>query len=206
MLRVLFRLFLVIAVIVGIMAVIGSFLPHDYRVEARCVIDAKNSEVFPYINDLSRWPEWTNWSPKQNPHLKVELGKITAGEGASQTWSDPRGTGKLWIREVVNGQTVFYEYEFGNFPRSRNRVEIFPSNDGIEVIWISTGTLPSGPFYGFFRSFFCEGLRREYDSCLKRLKTLAEKEEPTPEKPVDVEDAVSDPKIDFEPVSIILRT
>jgi len=179
MLRLLFRLLLVIAAIVGIFAVIGSLLPHDYRVEARCTINAKGSVVFPWVNDLGRWPEWTNWSPKLNPHLKVELGPVTQGEGASQTWSDPRGSGKLWIRESVPDRFVVYEYEFGNFPRSTNSVELVPQNEGVEVVWISAGKLPPGPFYGFFRAIFRVGLQREYDSCLLRLKELAEAPEPS---------------------------
>jgi hypothetical protein len=43
------------------------------------------------------------------------------------------------------------------------------------VTWSSKGRLPGGPFYGFFRGIFCEGMRREYDSNLQRLEELVTK-------------------------------
>jgi len=44
-----------------------------------------------------------------------------------------------------------------------------------KVVWSSSGTLPGGPFYGFFSPFFATGMQHQYDGSLVRLKELVEK-------------------------------
>ncbi len=72
---------------------IGLALPGTWSAEASIEIEAAPTEVFPYLNDLSRWDTWTNWGD-----IESELSDPPTGVGASRGWGDPNfGTGSVTI-------------------------------------------------------------------------------------------------------------
>ena len=50
------------------------------------------------------------------------------------------------------------------------------STNSTNVVWTSVGTLPSGPFYGWFGITFSDSLAVEYKKALERLKRVCEQE------------------------------
>lgn len=175
---------MLIAVVLGIVAVIGSLLPRDYDFESVAVIDASAESVFEQVNTMKAWGDWSQWSPKQLDSLEVEYSGVAAGVGAAQAWTDPRGDGKLWIIESVPNRSVAYKLEFAGFPEMDSSIKLSPmssENDDstpgaqTKVVWSSSGTLPGGPFYGFFSPFFATGMKHQYDASLGRLKQLVER-------------------------------
>ncbi len=179
---------MLIAVIVGIVAIIGSLLPRSYDFESVAVIDAAPESVFEKVNTMKSWQEWSQWSPQQVEDLRVEYSGTPAGVGAAQAWTDPRGNGKLWIVESIPNLKVAYRLEFAGFPEMTSSIELLPIDDEpgepkkTKVVWSSQGTLPSGPFYGFFSPFFASGMKHQYDASLARLKELVQLEKPDEEQ------------------------
>ena len=171
---------MLVAVLVGIVAVIGSLLPRSYDFEATATIDAPAASVFEQVNTIKAWQNWSQWSPQQVPGLEVEYSGTEAGVGAAQKWTEPRGDGKLWITESVPDQKVSYQLEFAGFPEMTSSIDLSPVGDDssedpkTRVEWSSRGSLPGGPFYGFFSPFFATGMKNEYDTSLERLKGLVE--------------------------------
>ena len=51
-----------------------------------------------------------------------------------------------------------------------------PDGNSTNVVWTSVGTLPSGPFYGWFGITFGDSLAVEYKKALDRLKRVCEQE------------------------------
>ena len=132
--------------------------------------------VFALINELQQWESWSPWSPERIEALKVTYGTPNAGKGASQSWTEPRGSGKLWITETEPGLRVAYEMKFGDFPEMSSEFNIEAIDDShCKVIWTSAGKLPGGPFYGYLSFIFESGMQYEYDQGLSRLKEVAEK-------------------------------
>ena len=188
---------MLIAVIAGIIAVIGSLLPRSYDFESVAVIDAAPAFVFEKVNTMKDWQEWSQWSPRQVEGLRVEHSGTAEGVGAAQKWTDPRGDGKLWIVESIPNQKVAYRLEFGSFPEMASSIDLTPMADEAgegqktKVVWSSEGNLPGGPFYGFFSPFFATGMKHEYDASLGRLKQLVEKRESRNAVPNELEDSAS---------------
>ena len=171
----LIRIFLAVAVIIGIVAFIGSMLPRDFDFETTANINAPPQMVFPYFNDLENWDDWSMWSPDRIEGLEIQLSGETEGVEAVQTWTEARGKGKMWIIKSVPDSMVEYKSEFLNFPTMDSKLELAPSGMGATTVtWSSKGKLPSGPFYGYFGSLFSEGMKSEYDQALARLKELVE--------------------------------
>ena len=171
---------MLVAVIIGIIAVIGSLLPRSYDFESTTVIAAPAADVFEQVNTIKAWHDWSQWSPQQVEGLEVEYSGTESGVGAAQKWTDPRGDGKLWITESVPNQKVAYQLEFAGFPEMTSSIDLSPIADdsgegkSTKVVWSSRGVLPGGPFYGFFSPFFATGMKHEYDASLERLKALVE--------------------------------
>ena len=73
-----------IATMLVALLLIGFVLPGTWSAEASIQIEAAPTEVFPFLNDLSRWDTWTNWGD-----IESELSDPPRSAGASRNWDDP---------------------------------------------------------------------------------------------------------------------
>ena len=177
MLKYFFRLLLLIGVVVGIIAVIGSLLPRDYDFESRVTIVAPPDVIYDKIDNLQNWQQWSKqFNPVGIEGLEIRYSGEDSGVGAVQTWFDPRGNGKLWITATVPYQSIDYQATFGDFPEMESRFEFLPQGASTQVTWSSSGSLPGGPFYGFFGAFFPTQMKHEYNRSLEELKRVVENE------------------------------
>ena len=187
MLKYFFRLLLLIACVIGFFALIGSLLPRSYDFERSIVINVPAEEIFPLLNSPQRWPEWSRqWGGElaEQLDLDIQYNGESAGVGAAQTWSDPRGSGKLWITESTPNQLVEFEVLLANFPPMTSQWALHPNSEtATRVTWHSQGSLPSGPFYGYFGGFFSTQMGYEYENSLAKLKSVLEKQ---PEQQTEV--------------------
>ena len=174
MINLLLRILAALAVFIAIVMLIGTLIPRGFVTTSSVLIDAPPEKIFPYINRIRLWSEWTSWNPHDITSLKVEYSGSEEGEGAVQTWTEPRGKGKLWITESVENQSVNFTSSFANFPDMESSLMLVPESDKTRVKWISTGSLPAGPFYGWFGLTFADSLQVEYKTSLERLKRLVE--------------------------------
>ena len=172
---ILIRLLIVIGVFIAILYGVGLLLPRSYSIAVSAEIAAPASQVFPEINQLSNWKNWSPWGEQAG--LNIEYGGAQAGVGSVQTWSDPRGNGKLWITESVPNELVKYRMYSGGFPEMESSIQLKPAESDPSktiVTWASEGSLPSGPFYGYFSMLFEPGMQAEYDRGLGKLKSFIE--------------------------------
>ena len=170
-----FRLLLLVACVIGFFAIIGSLLPRSYSFTSEIEINADQTEIFPQINSLRNWTNWSRqWNPAEIENLEIQYNGEPAGVGAAQSWTDVRGTGKLWITRSLPDSSITYEMTFDNFPKMVSQIELLPGASSTNVRWTSEGRLPGGPFYGYFGSFFSSQMKSEYDKSLEKLKTFVE--------------------------------
>lgn len=172
-----FRLVLLLGAVIGFFAIIGSLIPRSYSFTSEIDINAERSEVFPQINSLPNWSNWSKqWNPAEIENLEIEYNGEPTGVGAAQSWTDIRGTGKLWITESTLDQSITYEMIFDKFPKMTSQIELLPGDSSTHIRWHSEGRLPGGPFYGYFGSFFSTQMKSEYDRSLEKLKVFVEQE------------------------------
>jgi len=100
--KILLGLALVLALLV-----LGAFLlPDHYQISRRVVTSASLEKVQPLLEDLSRWPAWSPWE-KADTTIVTTLGPVTAGVGASQSWIDHTGGGRLELIVVQPGRVEY---------------------------------------------------------------------------------------------------
>ncbi|MBC8000955.1 MAG: hypothetical protein H7X97_00080, partial [Opitutaceae bacterium] len=71
-----------LVLLVIILAVVGLFLPGTYHVERSVTITASSSDIYPYLNSLKKWPEWTAWTVAKFPDMKISFEGPESGAGA----------------------------------------------------------------------------------------------------------------------------
>lgn len=163
---------LVIAIGITCVALVGNLLPRSYSIRSTIEIEKPVADVFPLVNELQNWKLWSPWG--QQAGLEVAYTGELAGEGAVQTWKDPRGDGKLWLTESQPNKLVAYKMTSGNFPEMESQFEFETRDENSFVTWVSEGELPPGAFYGYFSFLFAPGMQAEYDRALTRLKSECE--------------------------------
>jgi len=180
MLRLFLRVLLAFLALVGVFLLIGALLPRGYNIESSVVIEAPPSEVFPWVNRLQKWEAWSPISESRIDGLSAGYSGTPEGEGAIQTWTESRGSGKMWIENSEPQKLIQYKWRFDGFPDLEGTFE-FKQVDSDEnqpqclVTWKSVGSLPAGPFYGYFGLIFNSAMTAEYQKSLDRLKQEIEK-------------------------------
>lgn len=96
--------FFFLAVILG-----GLFLPASWVLEKAVLVNARPKTLFPLLNELEKWGEWTVWTAEED--FSWSYPGLTTGEGAVQVWESSRINGHLTITKSVPHQTLEYKFE-----------------------------------------------------------------------------------------------
>jgi uncharacterized membrane protein len=174
MARVFVRLVLLVVALVCVLAILGSLLPRGFTIEQQVDVAAPVDVVFAKVNDLNQWRHWSPWRAEILGAEAIQIGEPFAGSGAKMQWQDPRGTGKLWFTECEANRRIAYEFAFGGFREMRGDFRFARLNEGVQVRWTCRGSLPGGPFYGFFGFLFRGEMERQFQASLQRLKQFCE--------------------------------
>ncbi len=154
--------------------VIGFFLPRTFSVERSIVIDAAPAHIHGWLDDLHRWSEWTPWL-KEDPSLVVTVGEVSAGAGASQTWTGDSGGGWLRLTRSEPDWGVAYEMAFAGDKYPSTGGLLFGRDDaGARVTWTMTGDLGWNPFERYPGLLLGSLIGPMFDEGLAKLRMLAE--------------------------------
>ena len=141
-----------IAAVLVTFMIIGLLLPGTWSAEASIQIEAAPEDVFPYLNDLSRWDTWTNWGD-----IESALSDPPRSVGASRTWDDPNfGSGSVTITSSSAPTLVRYEVEVEGGASVSGELRIEASGGGSQVTWREEGDLGRNPLMGYV----ARGMRR----------------------------------------------
>jgi hypothetical protein len=153
---------------------IGLLLPRHYLVERSTIINARPEQIHPFVEQLSKWEAWANWS-KRDPTLEHGYEGPERGVGATHRWRGERtGFGSLTLIASDPQTGVKFEERLeGSDVNGRGSITYAADRDVTTVTWRDEGELPP-VIGGFFVSEMQEGLGRHFEEGLRRLKDLVE--------------------------------
>jgi hypothetical protein len=173
--RPMMRLFLGLIALVGIMAAVAVGLPAHVTVQRAVVINAPESAVFPYLNDIHKFGDWSPWKLR-DPNLELAYSGPQQGKGATVAWhSDKRsiGSGSMEIVESNPNRTFGLAVNYNGL-EGTGGYDIAPSGSGSKVTWnfgYDTGSSPMRRWKGLA----LDGLiGAEYQAGLNKLKEKIE--------------------------------
>lgn len=138
-------IFTLAAALVGAFLVYVAFLPSTGVVTRAASIPAPPSAIFPHINDLHKWQDWSPWA-KLDPNAKSTFEGPQAGVGAAMAWDGNHdvGTGKMTIIESRPDQAVKLRLDFVSPMQSTSTADFILQPDGPQttVTWTMTGERP----------------------------------------------------------------
>ena len=170
------RLLLLIAAVIGVLLFFERMLPRSYDFQQTVEIDRPADEIFPYLNSLKKWPQWSHqFNVEKIPNLVIKYNGTEEGVGAAQTWTEVRGEGDLWITESTPNESLTYKNTFLNFPEMTSTFTLKPDGENKTVVtWHSVGQLPSTPLYGLGALLYEGQMEYLYEKSLTELKGLVE--------------------------------
>ena len=134
-----------IATVLVTLMLIGFVLPGTWSAEASIQIQAAPTEVFPFLNDLSRWDKWTNWGD-----IESELSDPPRSAGASRSWDDPNfGSGSVTITESGPPTFVRYQVEVEGGASVIGEIRIEALGEASLVTWREEGDFGRNPLMGY---------------------------------------------------------
>jgi len=160
-----------------ILFVAGVFLPQHYMVSRSITINGSSAQIHQLTNDLEQWPLWSPWV-ELDPALKVTRGAISQGVGASQSWRDENGGGKLTFIASSPDQSITYNIWFGDseIPSISNMTYTTLNATQTKVNWNIEGEMQI-PVVGFYIALLMDTfVGPAFELGLENIKTQVEKQ------------------------------
>ena len=130
------RLVLGVVVLVGILAAVAVGLPSHVTVTRSVVINAPELAIFPYLNNLHEFRDWSPWSVR-DPQLAVTYGGPQTGKGAQIKWTSrvpSIGTGSMEISETEPNRHIDLAVNFNGLDGTSS-YDVVPAGSGSKVTW-----------------------------------------------------------------------
>lgn len=171
------RLILGLCALVLILAAVALGLPAHVTVARSIVVNAPEYAIYPYLNNLRRFQEWSPWV-KRDPDMTFTYSGPPEGEGAKVEWASQKpsiGTGSMQIVGTEKARSVDLKSNINGLQGS-SRYDLEPAGSGSKVTWTFGYDSGSSPFKRW-KSLMLDGfIGAEYRAGLENLKALVEKE------------------------------
>ncbi len=103
------RLILGLCALVLILAAVALGLPAHVTVARSIVVNAPEYAIYPYLNNLRRFPEWSPWVAR-DPDMKLTYSGPQEGQGAKVEWVSQKpsiGTGSMQIVQTEKSRRAW---------------------------------------------------------------------------------------------------
>ncbi|MGC2411017.1 MAG: SRPBCC family protein [Methyloceanibacter sp.] len=171
------RLILGLCALVVILAGVALALPSHLTVARSVVINAPEPVVFPYLNNLHRFNDWSPWAAR-DAQLQVSFSGPEEGKGAKIEWTSGQrsvGQGSMEITGSDPNRHIDLAVNFDGLDGT-SYYDVAPSGSGSKVTWgfgYDTGTSPLKRWKGLLLDRF---VGAEYRDGLAKLKERIESE------------------------------
>ncbi len=170
------KVLLLVLLIPILLVLVSLFLPAQYRVERSIPINASPEAIFTNINTLKTWPEWTAWTVKRYPDMKIRFAGPESGPGATYEWEGKTsGNRRLKLTGAEPNRRVDFELNFeqGKYV-SRGSIVLAQVEDSVTATWSNEGDLGRNPVSRYFGLFMDKLMGPDLEKGLQNLKQRVE--------------------------------
>ncbi|MDO8976087.1 SRPBCC family protein [Reyranella sp.] len=163
---------------IAVILVYASTRPDSFRVERSTAMNAPPEKIFPYIEGLKRWTEWSPYEGR-DPAMKRAYSGADSGKGAVYEWdgNDAVGKGRMEIVDSTPPHRVVIKLDFLKPFEGHNMAELTVEPKGGQTIvtWAMYG--PSTFMTKLIGTFMDmdDMIGRDFAAGLAKLRTVVEK-------------------------------
>ena len=167
----------ILALLAALFVTVGILLPGTVEVARSVQVAAPPETVFPFLDDLRAWTEWTPWGD-----VESRLEGAATGTGARRVWDDPRlGSGSITIVASIPPHSVDYVAEVeGGSLRFEGRITVEPRPGGSLVTWTERADLGWNPLLGWTALNLEESQGQQLQESLERLRQRIDRDADLP--------------------------
>ena len=166
----------VVFLILGVLAYAAT-RPDSFRVERSADVQAPPEKIFPLINDLHRFADWSPYERK-DPDMKRSYGGAPEGVGARYAWDGNKeiGQGNMEIIESSFPSKISMRLVFLEPFEAQNTAEftLLPQGEFTRVTWAIHGPCPYVSKLMGLIFDMDQMIGKDFEVGLAQLKTLAE--------------------------------
>lgn len=160
-----------------VLGVVGIFLPDTQRVERQITISTSAADVFPYINDLHKFNEWSPWA-ELDPKAQYTFSGPQSGVGAKMEWlSEHRkiANGSIEVLESEHNKLVKSRLEFGMSGPALSSFNLQETDGGTQLRWRYDAYFENSVsrYFGLLLDLD-KWIGSDYDKGLSNIKNLIE--------------------------------
>lgn len=172
------RVFIGIVVFILVLFQIGVFLPREFRYERTVWIDADPDDIFPYINNLKKWQEWTVWNAENDPSYIDVFNEVEEGVGARKSWKSKKSKeGTLEVVLSIEDRLIVYNKIIQKEGFNTNgKIELIEFDGGTNVIWVEEGDFGFNVIVRYLGLIMDSFEGRQLEKSLFKLKRICENE------------------------------
>ena len=170
------RLLLCLLALVTMFLVVAVFLPSRYLVQRSIVIQARPEAIFPWVNNLKKWPEWTVWTKESDPTMTFSYDGPAEGVGAVSKWDGKKvGDGSMTLTEASPASGIKYDLVLMHGKlHSVGGIGFESEGTGTRVVWLNEGELGINPISRYFGLVMDRQIGPDFQQGLQKLKTRLE--------------------------------
>ena len=163
---------------VAAILIYASTKPDSFRVERSAAMNVPPEKIFPYIEGLKRWTEWSPYEGR-DPAMKRAYSGAESGKGAVYEWdgNDDVGKGRMEIVDSTPPHRVVIKLDFLKPFEGHNMAELTVEPKGGQTIvtWAMYG--PSTFMTKLIGTFvdMDDMIGRDFAAGLAKLKAVVEK-------------------------------
>ena len=168
----------VVVVAVAAILIYAATKPDSFRVQRSATMNAPAEKIFPYLEGLKRWTEWSPYEGR-DPQMKRAYSGADSGKGAVYEWdgNDNVGKGRMEIVDSKPPSKVVIKLDFLKPFEGHNTAELTVEPKGGQTIvtWAMYG--PSTFMTKLIGTFMDmdDMIGRDFAAGLAKLKTVVEK-------------------------------
>jgi hypothetical protein len=170
------KIVIVLALVLGLLVVVGLFLSQHYDVSRTITVRASKARIHALCDDLTVWDSWAPWATADKT-MVTKLGDKTHGVGANQTWKGDSGEGRLVFTKSDPNEGIAYDMVFVQGEKevpAKSEMRYTANGDAVDVTWRIEGEMGLPVVGGYLALFASSMIGPMFDTGLHGLKSRAE--------------------------------
>ncbi|WP_288130377.1 SRPBCC family protein [Microbulbifer sp.] len=170
------RWILYILIFLALLVLAGFLFPRVVTTERSVYIAEPPAVVFPYVNDLRKFNQWSPWF-QIDPETQYSYDGFAEGVGSSMKWKsdDPNvGAGAMAITASEPYSRVAMDLDFGSQGTARSEFQLQPQGSGTNITWSFSSEMGAGPIARWIGLMVSRMVGASYEQGLQKLKTVVE--------------------------------